>query len=193
MLRKSIGRSVAIAILAIVLASAAGCAAHLVSDYDQQTDSDLSELNTDLIAFVNKMIGESGTPQGSWDANKDWYLTQEARVDTLIVRAQAYKALNSWPSTQLAAKAVSTANPSSEVSRYLNQMPQDDCSVILMQQVKGGYVDLENFHKSQGPRGIPASARDIVLVGGVGSLLRTAITVEVAKKTGGSIGGNNGS
>ena len=176
-----------------MLGSAPGCAVHLVSDYDAQTDSDLSQLNTDLTAFVNKMIGAAGTPQGTYAANRDFYLTQEAKVDTLIVRAQAYKSLNSCPSTQLAAKAVSAAVPSSDISKYLDQMPKDDCSVVLLQLVKGGYIDLETFHQAQGPKGIPATAKDPILVGGLGALLRAAITVEVARKTAASAGGNNGS
>lgn len=190
---RSIRRIPATAMLLVLLLFAAGCAVHLVSDYDQQTDTELGQLNTDLTAFVNKMIDEAGTPQGTYAANKDFYVTQEARVDTLIVRAQAYKALNSCPSTELSAKAVSTAIPASEITKYLNEMPKDDCSVVLLQLVKGGYGDLETLHQAQGAKGIPPSAKDPILVGGLGALLRAAITVEVAKKTASSTGGANGS
>ena len=40
-----------------------------------------------------------------------------------------------------------------------------------------------------GTAGIPQLAKDPILVGGVGSLIRAAITVEVAKKTGAKTGG----
>jgi hypothetical protein len=193
MLRSRVWRAPMIAILAVMLASAVGCAVHLVSDYDEQTDSTLSGLNTNLNSFVNKMIDAAGTPQGTYDANREFYFEEEAKVDTLIVRADAYKALNSCPSTQLSAKAVSAAVPSSEISKYLDQMPKDDCSVVLLQLVKGGYLDLETLHKAQGAKGIPAAARDPILVGGLGALLRAAITVEVAKKTAAAAGGSNGS
>jgi hypothetical protein len=192
MLRNRLQQVALLTILAVIFASALGCAVHLVSDYDEQTDSTLSELNTDLTSFVNRMIDMAGTPQGTYDANKDFYLDQEAKVDTLIVRAEAYKALNSCPSTQLSAKAVSAAVPSAEISKYLAQMPKDDCSVVLLQLVKGGYLDLQTLHQAQGSKGIPAAARDPILVGGLGALLRAAITVEVAKKTA-AAGGANGS
>jgi hypothetical protein len=79
--------------------------------------------------------------------------------------------------------------PRSEVARYSAQIPKDDCSVALLQLVKDGMGDLRKFHEAQGSAGIPQVAKDPILVGGVGALIRAAITVEVAKKTGAKTGG----
>jgi len=60
---------------------------------------------------------------------------------------------------------------------------------VLLQLVKGGIGDLKKFHEAQGNAGIPPVAKDPLLVGGVGALVRAAMTVEVAKKTGAKTGG----
>ena len=168
------------------------CTVKLVSDYDDQIDSGLTQLNTDVTAFVNKMIQAANTPAGTWANNKDFYTTQEAKVDTLIVRAEAHKALNSCPSTGVVAAAVKAAAPTSEATKYIDKIPQDDCSVVLLKLVKQGVVDLETFHKAQGSAGIPAAAHDPLLVGGVGSLIHSAITVEIAKKSGQTVSSTGG-
>jgi len=174
----------------------AGCSVHLVSDYDEQIDSGLSQLNTDLAVFVTKMINAAGTPAGTYNYKKDdaypnreFYATQEGKLDTLIVRAQVHKALDQCPSTAIVQRAVASAVPASEVARYAAQIPKDDCSVVLLQLVKGGIGDLKKFHEAQGNAGIPPVAKDPLLVGGVGALVRAAMTVEVAKKTGAKTGG----
>jgi hypothetical protein len=179
------------------------CAIHLVSDYDDQIDTGLSQLNTDVTAFVNKMIANAGQPAGVYDSNKDFYTTEEARVETLIVRAEAHKVLNSCPSTDAIKAAVTAAFPKAgapasspiplpDVASVLAQIPKDDCSVVLLTLVKQGVGQLETFHMAQGSKGIPAAAHDPILVGGLGSLIHAAITVEVAKKTGGSVTGGKG-
>jgi hypothetical protein len=185
-------RSVVRLTIAVLLVTAASCTVHIVSDYDDQIDSGLSQLNTDTTAFVTKMTAAAGTPAGTYDQNKQFYIIEEAKIDTLVARSEAHKALNSCPSTQLVSSALSAAVPSSDVAKYADKIPKDDCSVVLLQLVKQGFVDLETFHKEQASAGIPASAKDPILVGGVGALIRAAMTVEIAKKTGGSIGRKNG-
>ena len=166
----------------------AGCSVHFVSDYDEQIDNGLTQLNTDLAVFVTRMVNAAGTPAGTYtykkdDAypNKDFYAVQEGKLDTLIVRAQV--------STAIVQHAVASAVPGTDVARASAQIPKDDCSVALLQLVKGGIGDLKKFHEVQGNAGIPAVAKDPILVGGVGSLVRAAMTVEVAKKTGAKTGG----
>ena len=140
----------------------------------------------------SKSSSNAGTTQGTWAANRDFYTTEEAKADTLIVRAEAHKALNSCPSTQIVTAAISNAVPQSIAAKYVGQIPQGDCSVVLLQLVKTGIVDLEAFHKAQGSLGIPASARDPILVGGVGSLIHSAITVELAKRSGQGVKASGG-
>ena len=194
-----------VSIAALLLVATYGCAVHLVSDYDDQIDAGLSQFNTDVTAFVNNMIANAGQPAGTYDANKDFYTTEEARIDTLIVRAEAHKALKSCPSTDAIKAAVTATLPKAtpaaagplvvpDVASVLAQIPQNDCSVVLLTMVKQGLTQLQTFHMAQGALGIPAAAHDPILVGGLGSLIHAAITVEIAKKTGGSVtGGKNGS
>jgi hypothetical protein len=178
------------------LALAGGCSVHFVSDYDEQIDTGLTQLNTDVAVFVTKMINVAGTPAGAYNykkddayPNKDFYATQDGKLDTLIVRAQVHKALDQCPSTAVVQRAIALAVPASELARYSAQIPKDDCSVVLLQLVKGGVGDLRKFHEVQGIAGIPQAAKDPILVGGLGTLIRAAITVEVAKKTGAKAGG----
>jgi hypothetical protein len=170
----------------------AGCTVKLVSDYDDQIDSGLSQLNTDITAFVNKMIDAAGTPAGTWASNKDFYIEEDAKLDTMIARAEAHKALNSCPSTQAVAAAIGKTVPQSAVAKYVDQIPQDDCMVTLLKLIEQGVGDVETFHKAQGNAGIPAAAHDPLLVGGVGSLIRSAMTVELALKSGQSIQAGGG-
>lgn len=188
-----------IAIATLLIGALYGCAVHLVSDYDDQIDTGLSQLNTDVTAFVNKMIADAGQPAGTYDANKDFYTTEEAKIDTIIVRAEAHKVLKSCPSSDAIKAAVAATFPKAppaaspipipDVASVIAQIPQNDCSVVLLTLVKQGLEQLQTFHAAQAAKGIPAAAHDPILVGGLGSLIHAAITVEVAKKTGGSVTG----
>jgi hypothetical protein len=157
------------------------CSVQLVADYDEQIDQSLGDLNTELVAFVNKMISTAGTPAGTYDANRDFYLTEEAKVATIEVRAQAYQVLNSCPSTEVIKFAVAHGAGAAVLPE--GQIPPGDCGVALIALIGKGFTDLETFHRSQGSKGIPLSARDPILVGGLGSLIKSAIIVEIAEKT----------
>src|SRR4051794_22943844 len=119
------------------------------ADAAGQIDNGLGQLNTDVAVFVTRMINVAGTPAGAYNykkddayPNKEFYAAQEGKLDTLIVRAQAHKALDQCPSTALVQRAVASAVPRSEVARYSAQIPNDDCSVALLQLVKDGVGDL---------------------------------------------------
>src|SRR5437763_16235158 len=90
----------------------AGCSVHFVSDYDEQIDNGLTQLNTDLADFVTKMVDAAGTPAGTYNykkhdgyPNKQYYATQDSKLDTLIVRSQVHKALDQCPSTAIVQRA----------------------------------------------------------------------------------------
>lgn len=194
---RQMGRLLAVAAISAVLS---GCTVSLVSDYDDQIDSTLSDLNTETTAFVNKMISEANTPAGTYDSNKDFYQNEEAKVDTLIARAEAHQVLNNCPSTAIVKTAVDAAMShagsqsgpiASSADSYLKSIPAADCEVQLFTILRQTYTDLEAFHRAQGTRGIPASAHDPILVGGVGAVIFAGITVEAAKKSSqaGQIGG----
>jgi hypothetical protein len=192
-----------LAVVTIALcAGLAACPIHLVSDYDDQIDSGLTQLNTDVTTFVNKMISLSGTPAGTFAQNKDFYATESAKIDTLIVRAEAHRVLKSCPSSDLITASVKKSIPATppagngppppSVSDVLAQIKSDDCSVVLMNLVKTGFGQLQQFHEAQQNLGIPQAAHDPILVGGLGSLIHTAMTVEIALKSGKTVGGSNG-
>ena len=115
----------------------AACTVKLVSDYDAQIDAGLSQLNTDVTAFVNEMISDAGTPQGSWAANKHFYITEEARLDTLILRAEAHQALTSCPSTAAATAAVSNSLPASDLAKYAGQIDFGKASGLVKAALAG--------------------------------------------------------
>jgi hypothetical protein len=175
------------AIALIVGLGLAGCAPQLVSDYDDQIDTGLSQLNTDVSAFVLKMNSVAGTQAGTYAANQDFYINEEAKIDTLIVRAQAHRVLNSCPSVGVTAAVLAKTAAGSDVQKYVAAIPKDDCSVVLLQELKQAFVDLQTFHQANGMGGIPAQADARILDGGIGALIRAGITVEIAKKSGGKV------
>jgi hypothetical protein len=198
-------RTVAAAGAGAMVATLLGCAVQLVSGYDEQIDTGLSELNTDVTAFVNRMIDAAGTPAGEYASNKTFYGDEDAKLDTLLARAQANKVLNRCPTSDVMAAAIKAAFPAPssqpgsfplplpDGSAVLAQVSSDACSVVLLQLVRQGLGQMKAFHMAQGPKGIPPEAHDPLLVGGIGSLIHAAITVELAKKSGGSAGGKGGS
>jgi hypothetical protein len=156
---------------------------HLVSDYDDQIDASLTQLNTDLIAFVLTMNAAAGTPKGTYESNREFYIQEEARVQTMAVRVQAHKVLGTCPSTQLIKFAISHSQLGDSAAQYEAQIPQDDCEVVLISLIQKGFDQLKTFHRAQGARGIPEAARNPILIGGLGALIESAITVEIAKKS----------
>jgi hypothetical protein len=178
---------------ATLLLCLAACSVQFVSNYDAQIDTGLSQINTDVTAFVAKMNAQAGTPSGTYAENRDFYFTEEARMDTLILRAQAAKALNTCPAKAVAQAVAKAAANTPGAPVDAGTIQDDDCSVILLQQLKAALVDLQNFHQANGAGGIPAAADPRIFQGGFGSLMRAAITVEMAKKTGQTQGGLGGS
>lgn len=192
-------RIATIGLVGALLLSLAACTVRLVSDYDDQIDSGLTQANTDITAFVNKMADAAGTPDGTYSKNKDFYTTEKAKLSTIRVRAEAHRALNICPTTAVIKYAITTNMPQQPPSgpgpgmtaqEVLAKLPQDDCEVVLISLIQDAFGDLETFHMAQGPKGIPPSARDPILVGGVGSLIHSAIQVEIAKKSGTTAGGS---
>jgi hypothetical protein len=181
------------AIALVVVFCVAACAPQLVSDYDDQIDTGLSQLNTDVSAFVLKMNLVAGSEAGTYAANTDFYITEQARIDTLIVRAEAHQVLNSCPSTGVAAAVLGKLAAGSIVQKYVAAIPKDDCSVVLLQELKSAFADLQTFHQANGMLGIPTQADARILNGGLGVLIRAGITVEIAKKSGRNAGAANGS
>lgn len=183
----------------LMVAVLSACSVRLVSDYDAEIDRGLTQFNTDLTAFVNTMIAASNTPAGTYSSNKGFYIAQDAKLSTLVLRAEAHKALNSCPSSQVIKQALQSVTPPPSPASLPIPMPdpaqvaaqvgENDCSVVLLNLIRTGLDQMRQFHMVQNQKGIPAAAHDPLLVGGLGSLVRAALTVEIAKKTGGSVAG----
>src|SRR5206468_12613554 len=118
-------------------------------------------------AFVGRMIAVHGKPEGAYEPNREFYATQEGKLDTLIARASGQQAIGGCPSIAVVEKAVSLGAPqSAEVAAAVRQLPSGACDVALLKLTRDAYGDFEAFHKAQGERGIPESARPIILDGG---------------------------
>lgn len=166
--------------LSLLLASCAPV--KLVPAYDEQIDSGLTSLYGDTTAFVDKMISLAGTPEGDYAHNSDFYDQASSRVEALAARAEAHRVLNDCPTAKVVSRALASARVPAEVRGTIGNLPKDDCQVVLMRLIKTGFDEMREFHKAQGARGIPPSARGPLLDGGVGALLRAGITVEIAKR-----------
>ena len=176
-----------LALLVFATALLGGCShVTLVPAYDEQIDSGLTSLYSDTIIFVDRMTALAGKPEGAYAANMDFYGAADARVEALIVRAEAHRVLKDCPSTRLMAKALDAARISADVRGQIGPLSGDDCQVVLIRLIKSGFQDMRDFHQAQGALGIPASARGPLIDGGIGSLLRAGITVELAKRGGGN-------
>ncbi|MBX9796821.1 hypothetical protein [Sphingomonas sp.] len=176
----SLCRATMLLLAAALLASCASI--RLVPAYDEQIDAGLTTLYGDTSAFVERMIESAGTPVGSYDANRSFYDSADARVAALVVRAEAHRVLKDCPSPAIITRALDNAQIPAEVRGAIGSLPRDDCQVVLMRLIGTGFQTMRKIHELRGARGLPPEARDQFLTGGVGAQLRAAITVEIAKR-----------
>ena len=171
-------------LLALVLAvTATACASvQLVSPYDEQIDRGLTELYAETSSFVDRMIALRGQPEGgfTFPANQQFYSDSMGKIDSFIARAEGHQAMGNCPSTRLMARVL-TSVPE-QVRNQLGTMPEGSCNIVVLRLLKGAFGDLRDLHRAQGAAGIPEQARGPILDGGLGSLFRTAIMIEVAKR-----------
>lgn len=163
----------------LALLAAACTTVSLVSPYDEQTEQGLSALYIDTTNFVDRMIAQHGQPGGTYAANQQFYSDAMARVDVMIARSQGFAVRDTCPSTSFLSHLTDSLPP--DIRGRIGTLPPGDCQTVVLRELRGAYGDMATFHRAQGDRGIPESARDIILVGGVGSLLRTAIAIQAAK------------
>lgn len=160
----------------------AGCAVTLVPAYDEQIDAGLTTLYGDTVQFVDHATAEAGTAEGDYAHNRSFYDSADARIDALLVRAEAHRVLKDCPTGKVIDRALDAARIPADVRGSIGNLPKDDCEVVLLRLVKTGFADMRHLHEAQGARGLPPSARGPLVDGGVGAELRAAITVEIAKR-----------
>lgn len=162
-----------------------GCTAiSLVPPYDEQIDAGLTDLYAQTGAFVDRMVLLRGTAEGAYNANQQFYAEANARVDALIVRAEAHRVLDNCPSAKTIDRAFAMARIPADVRGEIGTLPRDDCQVVLMRMIRESYVEMDAIHRAQGAAGFGTDARGQFMDGGVGARLRAAITVEIAKRGG---------
>ena len=178
-------RNVVALLLVMLLAlGASGCTTvRLVSDYDEQLDQGLTSLYADTSAFVDRMIATRDRPEGQFQANIGFYSESTGRLDAMLARAQANQISNSCPSTRLTARLLDLAGVPADVRGQLQSLPAGSCQVEVLRRLRTAFNDgLRRYHEVRGT--IPPEARGPILEGGLGSLFRTAILIEAAKRTG---------
>jgi hypothetical protein len=76
--------------LAVFLVLPFGCGpVRLVSPYDEQLDKGTSDVHTEIAQFVAKMAIAAGKPEGTYEANANFYAELSGKVSTLKLRAAA--------------------------------------------------------------------------------------------------------
>ncbi len=173
---------VAALFLSFSLLLSACASVRLVPAYDEQIDRELTSLYAETTQFVDQMIAVHGTPAGEYVNNRDFYDKSGSRMEALIARAEAHRVLKDCPTARVVNAAIAAARIPANIRGEIGNLPRDDCQVVMMRLIKGGFDTMRTFHQAQGTLGIPPSARGPLLDGGVGALLRAGITVEIAKR-----------
>jgi hypothetical protein len=75
--------------IALVAAAFACGPVRLVSPYDEAIDRGASEIHTRIVAFIERMTGLAGKPEGTYPPNVGFYGDLKASLATLKLRAQA--------------------------------------------------------------------------------------------------------
>jgi hypothetical protein len=75
--------------LFLAIASLSACKVKLISDYDEVIDHSATELQKKIEGFVHQMESAAGTPNGTYDANKQFYDGVRTDISALRVRAEA--------------------------------------------------------------------------------------------------------
>jgi hypothetical protein len=182
-------------LISLAALSLTGClTVKVISDYDDQIDSGVTQVLADTTAFVNKMTPLAGTTPGTYEQNKDFYSTEEGKISALEARADAHKIFNICPTTGLISKAIqgvgsmkaiaSNSQTQAKFTAYGASIKSGECEVVMLDQLYQEMEDLKGFHQAQGALGIPPQAADPILVGGIGATVRMVIAVEEAKKAG---------
>lgn len=76
------------ALLALLL-FVSGCAVHLMSDYDEQTDKSVTALQKKIDAFLVKLESEHDVSRCTYAKNSDFYSSVDVDVNSIVVRAGA--------------------------------------------------------------------------------------------------------
>jgi hypothetical protein len=171
-----------LAILALVVTFSVGCSTvTLISDYDDETDKQLTALQQSTDTFITKMLAEipksqkaARSPKNAYDAQKTFYTEFDEKLRKLEFRVQ------SFPKNSKTQKLVSDIR----AAVLLREEEEESCE-------KTGILDadksssLQALHclaenKAQGPRRLSLEVNQR----NVNQVIGAALALELAKKQG---------
>jgi len=159
-----------------------GCAVSLISSYDETIDKTVTQFNEEFLKFAAEMNRKAGTPAGTYESNRAYYDTWNAKLETMKIRAIARSPVQGCSMTQsfkglmpqgLAAFQAQAAPNTEEPKR-------GDCTAILLALLQVQFRNFAEFHDAQEDIGIPTEAQGPIEL--VEINVRSIMYVELAKK-----------
>ena len=73
----------------VAIIAISGCTVTLVSNYDEKTDADVTQLQKNVETFLVTVEGQSGLPECVYDNHKNFYQKTVVEISAIDVRARA--------------------------------------------------------------------------------------------------------
>lgn len=171
---------------ALVLAFVTGCSGvTLISDYDPDTDKQLTALQQSTDAFITKMTAEipkwekgKKSPKNAYDSQKKFYADFDEKLRQLEFRVQ------SIPKNSKTQKLVADIRSAVLLPEAQEKMCEEE-GLLVKEGEETEFTSLQSLHclrenKAQGPsrRSLEISQRNI------NQIIGAALALEVAKKQG---------
>ena len=75
--------------LFVALIALSGCSVKLVSNYDENTDKAVTQLQKDFEKFFLTVDNQAGTPECEYENHKQFYIDSNVAISSIEVRAKA--------------------------------------------------------------------------------------------------------
>lgn len=82
-------RLAAVVVTLLLLVATTACTVRLIAEYDEVLDKSITDFQTKTETFLAKLQSSQGTPDATYDKNKDYYDQSIATLNTMRVRAIA--------------------------------------------------------------------------------------------------------
>lgn len=159
-----------------------GCAVELISSYDETIDKGVTQFNEDFLKFTAEMNRKARTPAGTYQANRVFYETWNAKLETMKIRAIARSPTRSCSLKQTfnGLMPQGLGGFQAQAAPDTEEPPRGDCTAVLLTLLEDQFRNFAAFHEAQGPIGIPAQATEPVEL--IEINVRSIMYVELAKK-----------
>lgn len=170
-------------IAALLLLAIGACQEiRLVTPYDEQLDTGLTEYSEKLNGFLALMPSKFGTPAGVVSANEEFYAERTGQITALLTRAEARDIgkgclLSNEIRTILRGRVPAEIAPAAQNEEGTSE----GCTVILLQNIKSQLPDMKEVHEVSGGinTDLAKSLGDIM-----NQAIRAAQALEQIKRTG---------